>query len=78
MNVVQAREVPEELMSISINDLPILAMEYCSRGDLRKVPCGYFIMINHVVVFSEIALLTLFIFYLDFEQTRKLLRSKGE
>lgn len=49
-NVVQAREVPEELTSISLNDLPLLAMEYCSRGDLRKVPSGYFIMMNHVVV----------------------------
>lgn len=67
MNVVQAREVPEELMSISINDLPLLAMEYCSRGDLRKVPSGYFIVINHAVVFSVIALLTSFILYLDFE-----------
>lgn len=78
MNVVQAREVPEELTSISINDLPLLAMEYCSRGDLRKVPSGYFIIIHHVVVFSEIAFLTSFILYLDFEQTRKLLWPKGE
>uniref|UniRef100_A0A665UFZ6 Inhibitor of nuclear factor kappa-B kinase subunit alpha n=1 Tax=Echeneis naucrates TaxID=173247 RepID=A0A665UFZ6_ECHNA len=37
MNVVQAREVPEELSAIALNDLPLLAMEYCSRGDLRKV-----------------------------------------
>ncbi|XP_054455728.1 inhibitor of nuclear factor kappa-B kinase subunit alpha-like isoform X2 [Anoplopoma fimbria] len=37
VNVVQAREVPEELSSIALNDLPLLAMEYCSRGDLRKV-----------------------------------------
>ncbi|XP_040034534.2 inhibitor of nuclear factor kappa-B kinase subunit alpha isoform X1 [Gasterosteus aculeatus] len=36
-NVVQAREIPEELHSIALNDLPLLAMEYCSRGDLRKV-----------------------------------------
>lgn len=43
MNIVQAREVPEELSSIALNDLPLLAMEYCSRGDLRKVPSGYFI-----------------------------------
>lgn len=49
-NVVQAREVPEELTSISINDLPLLAMEYCSKGDLRKVPSGYFIMINYLDV----------------------------
>ncbi|XP_020777102.2 inhibitor of nuclear factor kappa-B kinase subunit alpha-like isoform X1 [Boleophthalmus pectinirostris] len=37
VNVVEAREVPKELLSIAINDLPVLAMEYCSRGDLRKV-----------------------------------------
>uniref|UniRef100_A0A8C3G9G0 Inhibitor of nuclear factor kappa-B kinase subunit alpha n=1 Tax=Cyclopterus lumpus TaxID=8103 RepID=A0A8C3G9G0_CYCLU len=37
VNVVQAREIPEELSSIALNDLPLLAMEYCSRGDLRKV-----------------------------------------
>uniref|UniRef100_A0A3Q3WPV4 Inhibitor of nuclear factor kappa-B kinase subunit alpha n=1 Tax=Mola mola TaxID=94237 RepID=A0A3Q3WPV4_MOLML len=37
VNVVQAREVPEELTSIALNDLPLLAMEYCYRGDLRKV-----------------------------------------
>lgn len=36
-NVVQARDVPEELSSIALNDLPLLAMEYCSKGDLRKV-----------------------------------------
>lgn len=50
--MVQAREVPEELTSISLNDLPLLAMEYCSRGDLRKVPSGYFIMINNLVIVS--------------------------
>lgn len=37
VNVVQAREVPEELLSIAINDLPLLTMEYCAPGDLRKV-----------------------------------------
>ncbi|KAM3606237.1 uncharacterized protein V6R79_013243 [Siganus canaliculatus] len=37
VNVVQARELPDELSSIALNDLPLLAMEYCSRGDLRKV-----------------------------------------
>lgn len=37
VNVVQAREVPAELSSIALNDLPLLAMEYCSKGDLRKV-----------------------------------------
>ncbi|XP_076019499.1 inhibitor of nuclear factor kappa-B kinase subunit alpha-like isoform X2 [Genypterus blacodes] len=37
MNVVRARDVPEEITSIALNNLPLLAMEYCSRGDLRKV-----------------------------------------
>ena len=35
-NVVKAMEVPAEL--VNKNDhLPLLAMEYCSGGDLRKV-----------------------------------------
>lgn len=37
INVVTARDVPEEMKHIALNDLPLLAMEYCSRGDLRKV-----------------------------------------
>uniref|UniRef100_A0A8C4ZZL1 Inhibitor of nuclear factor kappa-B kinase subunit alpha n=1 Tax=Gadus morhua TaxID=8049 RepID=A0A8C4ZZL1_GADMO len=37
VNVVEAREVPLELSSIGLNDLPLLAMEYCSKGDLRKM-----------------------------------------
>uniref|UniRef100_A0A8C5C5Q5 Inhibitor of nuclear factor kappa-B kinase subunit alpha n=1 Tax=Gadus morhua TaxID=8049 RepID=A0A8C5C5Q5_GADMO len=37
INVVTAREVPEEMNHIALNDLPLLAMEYCSRGDLRKL-----------------------------------------
>lgn len=36
--MVTARDVPEEMKHIALNDLPLLAMEYCSRGDLRKVP----------------------------------------
>ncbi|XP_043912731.1 inhibitor of nuclear factor kappa-B kinase subunit alpha [Protopterus annectens] len=36
-NVVTAREVPEEMSSVAFNDVPLLAMEYCSAGDLRKV-----------------------------------------
>nr|QNL15279.1 inhibitor of nuclear factor kappa-B kinase subunit alpha [Littorina littorea] len=34
-NVVMALEVPEELRGPT-NELPLLAMEYCSKGDLRK------------------------------------------
>lgn len=37
LNVVTAREVPEEMQHIALNDLPLLAMEYCSKGDLRKL-----------------------------------------
>uniref|UniRef100_A0A8C2WM69 Inhibitor of nuclear factor kappa-B kinase subunit alpha n=1 Tax=Cyclopterus lumpus TaxID=8103 RepID=A0A8C2WM69_CYCLU len=37
INVVSARDVPEEMRHIALNDLPLLAMEYCSRGDLRKM-----------------------------------------
>ncbi|XP_010568433.1 PREDICTED: inhibitor of nuclear factor kappa-B kinase subunit alpha isoform X5 [Haliaeetus leucocephalus] len=35
-NVVRACEVPEE-MNFLVNDVPLLAMEYCSGGDLRKL-----------------------------------------
>ncbi|XP_077482197.1 inhibitor of nuclear factor kappa-B kinase subunit alpha-like [Stigmatopora argus] len=37
INVVTARDVPEEINLIALNDLPLLAMEFCSHGDLRKV-----------------------------------------
>uniref|UniRef100_A0A1A7X472 IkappaB kinase n=1 Tax=Iconisemion striatum TaxID=60296 RepID=A0A1A7X472_9TELE len=37
VNVVAAREVPEGMQQlIATNDLPLLAMEYCQGGDLRK------------------------------------------
>ncbi|KAK9523028.1 hypothetical protein VZT92_019459 [Zoarces viviparus] len=37
VNVVAAREVPEGMHEmITINDLPLLAMEYCQGGDLRR------------------------------------------
>ncbi|NXX50156.1 IKKB kinase, partial [Tricholaema leucomelas] len=35
-NVVAAREVPEGMQKLAPNDLPLLAMEYCQGGDLRK------------------------------------------
>ncbi|XP_028936882.1 inhibitor of nuclear factor kappa-B kinase subunit alpha [Ornithorhynchus anatinus] len=35
-NVVTACDVPEE-MNFLVNDVPLLAMEYCSGGDLRKL-----------------------------------------
>lgn len=47
INVVTAQDVPEEMNQIALNDLPLLAMEYCSRGDLRKVrgciQLGYYV-----------------------------------
>ncbi|KAK1801376.1 hypothetical protein P4O66_023056, partial [Electrophorus voltai] len=39
VNVVAAREVPEELQKLATNDLPLLAMEYCQGGDIRKCAC---------------------------------------
>nr|ASE55486.1 inhibitor of nuclear factor kappa-B kinase [Cyclina sinensis] len=35
-NVIVALEVPEEL-NVRANELPLLAMEYCSGGDLRRI-----------------------------------------
>nr|XP_056705350.1 inhibitor of nuclear factor kappa-B kinase subunit alpha [Euleptes europaea] len=35
-SVVKACDVPEE-MNFLVNDVPLLAMEYCSGGDLRKL-----------------------------------------
>lgn len=36
--MVAAREVPEGMQKlVAMNDLPLLAMEYCQGGDLRKV-----------------------------------------
>ncbi|XP_069070197.1 inhibitor of nuclear factor kappa-B kinase subunit beta isoform X1 [Pleurodeles waltl] len=35
-NVVAARDVPEGMQKLAPNDLPLLAMEYCEGGDLRK------------------------------------------
>ncbi|XP_037633705.1 inhibitor of nuclear factor kappa-B kinase subunit beta [Sebastes umbrosus] len=37
VNVVAAREVPEGMQKmVATNDLPLLAMEYCQGGDLRR------------------------------------------
>ena len=37
-NVIKAYKVPKALdMAIRESDLPLLAMEYCEGGDLRKV-----------------------------------------
>lgn len=35
-NLVSARDVPQPL-DVSEDELPLLAMEFCSGGDLRKV-----------------------------------------
>ncbi|XP_069773647.1 inhibitor of nuclear factor kappa-B kinase subunit beta [Narcine bancroftii] len=35
-NVVAARDVPEGMQKLAPNDLPLLGMEYCEGGDLRK------------------------------------------
>ena len=37
-NVIRAMEVPEPLLVLQeAADMPMLAMEYCSEGDLRNV-----------------------------------------
>lgn len=36
-NIVKALPVPDELLGVSSCDLPVLAMEFCEMGDLRKV-----------------------------------------
>lgn len=47
VNVVAARDVPAGMQKlVTANDLPLLAMEYCQGGDLRKVTfvvtvCGF-------------------------------------
>lgn len=35
-NVIAAKEVPPEL-NVTDGELPLLAMEFCSGGDLRRV-----------------------------------------
>ncbi|KAH0623097.1 hypothetical protein JD844_031048 [Phrynosoma platyrhinos] len=35
-NVVAARDVPDGMQSLALNDLPLLAMEFCQGGDLRR------------------------------------------
>jgi len=36
-NVVQGIELPHELKCLVTTDMPVLAMEYCQLGDLRRV-----------------------------------------
>ncbi|XP_057212047.1 inhibitor of nuclear factor kappa-B kinase subunit beta [Triplophysa rosa] len=55
MNVVAARDVPEELQKLATNDLPLLAMEYCQGGDLRK----YLNLLENCCGMRETAVLTL-------------------
>lgn len=44
VNVVAAREVPEGMEElVATNDMPLLAMEYCQGGDLRKVVHIYYL-----------------------------------
>ncbi|XP_053573976.1 inhibitor of nuclear factor kappa-B kinase subunit beta [Bombina bombina] len=54
-NVVSAREVPEGLQKLAPNDLPLLAMEYCEGGDLRK----YLNLYENCCGLKEGAILTL-------------------
>lgn len=54
VNVVAAREVPKEMHKlVGTNDLPLLAMEYCQGGDLRKVNGGLWVCVQ-VLIYSEL------------------------
>lgn len=54
VNVVAAREVPKEMHKlVGTNDLPLLAMEYCQGGDLRKVNGGPWVCVQ-VLICSEL------------------------
>ncbi|XP_069741583.1 inhibitor of nuclear factor kappa-B kinase subunit alpha isoform X2 [Narcine bancroftii] len=37
INVVKAHEVPGEMQNIAFNDVPLLVMEFCTGGNLRKL-----------------------------------------
>nr|CAG32560.1 hypothetical protein RCJMB04_29g15 [Gallus gallus] len=54
-NVVAARDVPEGMQKLAPNDLPLLAMEYCQGGDLRK----YLNQLEHCCGLREEAILIL-------------------
>ena len=49
-NVVRGVELPDELKSqLTVGDMPVLAMEYCQLGDLRRVTAiahGLFLYTN--------------------------------
>jgi len=42
-NVVQGIELPDELKCLITSDMPVLAMEYCQLGDLRRVRATFYI-----------------------------------
>ncbi|XP_029459565.1 inhibitor of nuclear factor kappa-B kinase subunit beta [Rhinatrema bivittatum] len=54
-NVVAARDVPDGMQKLALNDLPLLAMEYCEGGDLRK----YLNQFENCCGLRESAILTL-------------------
>uniref|UniRef100_A0A671MV56 Inhibitor of nuclear factor kappa B kinase subunit beta n=1 Tax=Sinocyclocheilus anshuiensis TaxID=1608454 RepID=A0A671MV56_9TELE len=73
MNVVAARDVPEELQKLATNDLPLLAMEYCQGGDLRK----YLNLLENCCGMREAAVLTLIQDIYLFRNSRRYLQFLG-
>ena len=51
-NLVSAKDVPPPL-DVSDDELPLLAMEYCSGGDLRKVNHDFLKLSNGLQVFLQ-------------------------
>jgi serine/threonine protein kinase len=47
-NVISAMDVPT-ILDVMPNELPLLAMEYCSGGDLRRVCVVNFVLLLKVV-----------------------------
>ena len=57
-NVIQALHVPEPLKVLQeSHDLPMLAMEYCSEGDLRSVSWYMTLFcVNDCIIWNELIL----------------------
>lgn len=67
-NIVKAGPLPFKLPDIEEN-LPVLCMEYCRKGDLRKVVFNLYSLLCVLSFCNEI--ITSFI--VDFKSTKKLL-----
>lgn len=57
-NIINTKELPKQFENYNVdNDLPILCMEYCTKGDLRSV--SYFYL--HKITSLSIIIILFFI-----------------